>query len=141
MSEITNLQQARELKAAGLPLNLEVETRHWSRKTSELMFGVDKAQDKFLDQVMKYSGSDDQRKYDAMIRAFNKFSDAVTALYEWCDELSKTDKNEADALNGVICQQMAPMLGQFDAVFEQLENGEEVSFQLGINNTPAVVRP
>ena len=92
MSEITNLQQARELKAAGLPLNLEVETRHWSRKTSELMFGVDKAQDKFLDQVMKYSGSDDQRKYDAMIRAFNKFSDAVTALSEWCDELSKTDR-------------------------------------------------
>jgi hypothetical protein len=54
MSEVTSLQQARELKAAGLPLNPKVETRHWSRKTSELMFGIDKAQGKFLDKVMKY---------------------------------------------------------------------------------------
>ena len=142
MSEIiTNIQQARELKAAGLPPNLKVITKHWSRKTSELMFGVDKAQGKFLDKVMRYSGSDDQRKYDAMIRAYNKFFDAVTALADWSDELRKTDEEQAAALRGVIDQQMAPMLDHFDAIFERLENGEEVSFQLGINNTPAVVRP
>jgi hypothetical protein len=139
MSEIISLQQARELKAAGLPLNLEVETRHWSRKTSELMFVVDRAQGKFLDRVMRCSGSD-QRKYDSMIRAYNKFFDPVTALVEWSDELRKTDEEQAAAFRGVIDQQMAPMLDHFDAVFEQLENGEEVSFQLGINNTPAVVR-
>ena len=110
MTDITNIQQARELKAAGLPPNLKVITKHWSRKTSELMFGVDKAQGKFLDKVMRYSGSDDQRKYDSMIRAYNKFFDAVTALAEWSDELRKTDKNEAAALHGVINQQMAPML-------------------------------
>jgi hypothetical protein len=138
MSEITNIQQARELKAAGLPLNLEVETRHWSRKTSELMFGVDKAQGKFLDKVMRYSGSDDQRKYDS---AYNKFFDAVTTLADWSNELRKTDRNQAAALRGVIDQQMAPMLDHFDAVFEQLENGEAVQFSLGINNAPAVVRP
>ena len=104
------------------------------------MFGIDKAQGKFLDKVMKYSGSDDQRKYDAMIRAYNKFHDAVTALAEWSEELRKTDEEKAAALRGVVDQQMAPMLDHFDAVFEQLENGEEVSFHLGINNTPAVVR-
>ena len=76
-----------------------------------------------------------------MIRAYNKLFDAVTALAEWSDELRKTDENEAAALHGVIDQQMAPMLDHFDAVFEQLENGEAVSFQLGINNTPAVARP
>jgi hypothetical protein len=140
MSEVTSLQQARELKAAGLPLNPKVETRHWSRKTSELMFGIDKAQGKFLDKVMKYSGSDDQRKYDAMISAYNKFHDAVTALAKWADELRKTDETQATALRGVVDQQMVPTLDHFDAVFEQLENGEEVSFHLGINNTPAVVR-
>jgi hypothetical protein len=116
-----------------------VETRHWSRKTSELMFVVDRAQGKFLDRVMRCSGSD-QRKYDSMIRAYNKFFDPVTALVEWSDELRKTDEEQAAAFRGVIDQQMAPMLDHFDAVFEQLENGEEVSFQLGINNTPAVVR-
>jgi len=140
MSEVTSLQQARELKAAGLPLNLKVTTKHWSRKTSELMFVVARAQGKFLDRVMRCSGSDDQRKHAAMIRTYNKFFDAVTALAEWSDELRKTDENEAAALRGVIDQQMAPMLDHFDAVFEQLENGQEVPFQLGMNNTPAVVR-
>ena len=105
------------------------------------MFGVDRAQGEFLDKVMRCSGSDDRRKYDLMIRAYNKFFDAVTALAEWSDELRKTDEEQAAALRGVIDQQMAPMLDRFDAVFEQLENGEEVQFQLGINNTPAVVRP
>jgi hypothetical protein len=141
MGEITSLQQARELTAAGLPPNLEVITKHWSRKTSELMFGLDKAQGKFLDKVMRYSGSTDQRKYDAMIRAYNKFHDAAGALAEWSEELRKTDEEQAAALRGVVDQQMAPMLDHFDAVFEQLENGEAVSFQLGINNRPAVVRP
>ena len=141
MSENNQPSTGPGLKAGGLPPNLKVITKPWSRKTSELMFGVDRAQSKFLDKVMRYSGSDDQRKYDSMIRAYNKFFDAVTALAEWSDELRKTDETEAAALRGVIDQQTAPMLDHFDAVFEQLENGEEVSFQLGINNTPAVVRP
>ena len=70
------------------------------------MFGIDKAQGKFLDKVMKYSGSDDQRKYDAMISAYNKFHDAVTALAKWADELRKTDETQATALRGVVDQQM-----------------------------------
>ena len=64
------------------------------------MFGVDRAQSKFLDKVMRCSGSDDRRKYDAMIRAYNKFHDAVTALAKWSDELRKTDEEQAAALPG-----------------------------------------
>jgi hypothetical protein len=32
------------------------------------------------------------------------------------------------------------MLDSFDGIFRQLENGEAVSFRIGINDRPAVVR-
>jgi hypothetical protein len=86
MSKPIDLQQARELKAAGLPPNLKVITKHWSHKTSELMFAAHKAQDGFLRKMLAYYNTDDRRKYGAMVRAYNKFHDAVTALCEWSEK-------------------------------------------------------
>jgi hypothetical protein len=141
MSDVTNIEQARELKAAGLPPNLPVITKHWSRRTSELMFKVDKAQTGFLKRVVAYSESgSDGEKYDALVRAWNKLSVAAENLHFWSEELGKTDKNEAGALRGVIEQNLVPMLDSFDAIFDQLENGEAVTFQIGINDKPTVVR-
>jgi len=140
MSEVTNIQQARELKAAGLPPNLKLETRHWSHRTSELIFEVDKAQDRFLKKMLAYQGTDDQRKCDAMVRAWNKLSVASEDFYSCARELEKTDRDQASALMGVINQQIVPMLDSFDAIFDQLESGEAVQFQIKINDKPAVVR-
>jgi hypothetical protein len=41
---------------------------------------------------------------------------------------------------GIIDQQIIPMLDSFDAIFDQLKNGEAVTFQIKINDRPAVVR-
>jgi hypothetical protein len=91
-----DIQQARELKAAGLPTNLEVETRYWPPKTSELILKVDKAQDKFLEKVMAYNGvHNDRRKSDALVQAWNKLSIACENLYFWANskDLKKTTKS------------------------------------------------
>jgi hypothetical protein len=140
MGEVTNLQRARELRAAGLPPNLVVETRHWFCGTSELIFAVDKAQAKFLRKMMAYQATEDERKYDAMIRAWSKLVDAAEDLDRQATDLEKTDTDQASALRGVVDQQITPMLDSFDAIFGQLENREAVSFQIGINDRPAMVR-
>ena len=101
---------------------------------------MEKAQGKFLKKVLAYQGTDDERKYAATIRAWNKLFEAVEDLERQATDLEKTDKDQAAALRGVIDQQIGPMLDSFDAIFEQLENGEAVSFQIGINDRPAVVR-
>jgi hypothetical protein len=75
-----------------------------------------------------------------LIRAWNKFFDAAQALGRYATDLEETDKNEGGALWGVIEQNIAPTVNSFSEIFERLESGEAVSFQIGINDKPAVVR-
>jgi hypothetical protein len=106
------------------------------------MFAAHKAQDWFLRKMLAFNGSEDRRKYDAMIRAYNKFHDAVTALTEWAEgDLKKTDEHQAMALAGLIEQSIMPSLDGFGEILDRLESGEAVQFDLGTNNTPVAVGP
>jgi hypothetical protein len=52
----TNLDDARELKAAGLRLNLPLEHRTFSQEYSEHWFGLMEARTRFMIAVLEFSG-------------------------------------------------------------------------------------
>ena len=55
-NDVTKIENARALKAMGMPLNLPITERTFAPKSSRLWFGVVRDGRKFLEQTIQYEG-------------------------------------------------------------------------------------
>jgi hypothetical protein len=130
-NDITKIDNARALKAMGMPLNLPVEERTFAPKGTKLWVAVVKAGREFLGQTFKYGKDPSPRHYKAWQLAFRRLQRSAVALDGYITKLAATNEMEAIGLAAFL-EPVAPFIEEYAEIFDALENGHEIELKLTV---------
>ena len=129
MDNITRLDNAKAMRAMGVPLNTPVEERKLSPRAAKKVDAVMLATKKFDKAVERRAFKQNQKNYEAVRQAWEKLAIALDrAGYE---KDSSELANAEDMAVNVFIRPSDIVCSQWDEILTALENGEELKIVAG----------
>jgi hypothetical protein len=135
MADVTKIDVARDLKAAGLPLNTEVEERLFSEDYSRKLINLLKARNDFLVAVIAFKDDNSMPKFRKMKRQLKYIVRAARHMEELGIKLGgsvsppvfadERDQGDFYIIHDLLTQKVAPFVEHWAGIIASLEVGEE----------------
>jgi hypothetical protein len=118
-SNVIRLDDAKALRAMGLPLSTQVVDREFPPRATKKITAVLKATRAFGNAVQPWAQKQTSKRYAAAIRTWEKLERALARAAEREDE-------EAESLVAGFTEPCRLVCEQWDSIFTALENGKQV---------------
>jgi hypothetical protein len=136
MDKITRLDNAKAMRAMGMPLNTPVKERKLSPRAAKKIDTVMLATKKFGEAVERWAFKQNQKNYGAVCRTWEKLAialDRAGSEPRWIERPDGSSKlaNAEDVAVNVFIQPADIVCSQWDEILTALENGEEHKIVVG----------
>ena len=124
MSNVTQLDDAKALRAMGVPLHTPLEDCELSRSAEKKIAAVFKATRAFGNAVPLWAQKQTGQRYAAVFRAWNKLDRALAR--------AKPEDEEPEAVAVALLTEPCRLVcAQWDDIFSGLESGEPLTITTG----------
>jgi hypothetical protein len=138
---VTNLDDARYLRRAGLPLGLPLTHREFSRQYSEFWFGLMKAHTHFMFAVLTFSDDESPAKWKLVKRRFSGISKAMRSCDAFVGKLggrktppafkSQQDEHECRILSTFLVERAMPFAEYWQSAIDAVDDGTPLTIRTG----------
>ena len=120
-----NIDDARALRARGLPLDTPVEHREWTAAASRIINDANTAKAAFCETLIKFSETQSYRYFHRL----RQLLDAITAVGNRTRNFVSPDQLEVELMHD-FCDKLAGFVSRCQHMLDAVEDGEEVQFTL-----------
>jgi hypothetical protein len=122
---VVNIDDARDLRARGLPLNTPVKHREWTAAASRIIDDAHAAKVAFFETLIKFSETQSDRYFHRLRRLL----DAITAVGNRTRNFVSPDQLEAELMHD-FRDVLAGFVSRWQHTLDAVEDGEVVQFTL-----------
>lgn len=128
MAEITDFEQARALKALGVPFNTAVETRKLPKECGKLIRTILKAADKCRSAAYEYCIDQSANNYAKLKRAHIRLGVEIAKIKppKWIDD-ERLINSEYAVVEALVAPRCFTAYNQWAEIIANLDAGNEVA--------------